>query len=342
MFQTVTKIELRDSPHVVTKLLMRWVGESVRACLETSLQTTIKSPVLFEGVGLHSGEPVAMTVHAASANHGIWFRRTDVVGADPLVPARWDAVNPTPLCTKIENQEGTVVSTIEHIMAALSGCGISNALIELNGEEVPIMDGSSAEFVRGLLAQGVQTQSHSGWALRILKPVEVRTDLGWARLEPARNLSIDFAIEFEDAAIGSQSKTLNMANGTFVRELCDSRTFCRNSDVEAMYAQGLAKGGTLENAVVVDGDQVLSPGGLRHADEAVRHKMLDALGDLSLAGAPILGRYIGMRAGHSMTNALLRALFADPTAYETVDCDASINAHLPGAGVTRGEIPAAH
>jgi len=236
------------------------------------LQTTIKSPVLFEGVGLHSGEPVAMTVHAASANHGIWFRRTDVVGADPLVPARWDAVNPTPLCTKIENQE----------------------------------------------------------------------DLGWARLEPARNLSIDFAIEFEDAAIGSQSKTLNMANGTFVRELCDSRTFCRNSDVEAMYAQGLAKGGTLENAVVVDGDQVLSPGGLRHADEAVRHKMLDALGDLSLAGAPILGRYIGMRAGHSMTNALLRALFADPTAYETVDCDASINAHLPGAGVTRGEIPAAH
>jgi UDP-3-O-[3-hydroxymyristoyl] N-acetylglucosamine deacetylase len=306
------------------------------------LQTTVKSSVTFEGVGLHSGAPVSMSVHAASPNHGIWFRRTDVVGVDAMVPALWDAVNPTPLCTKIENQDGTVVSTIEHIMAALAGCGINNALIELSGEEVPIMDGSSAEFVRGLLAKGVQQQGTDGWALRILKPVEVRTDMGWARLESARNLSIDFAIEFEDAAIGAQSKTLNMANGTFVRELCDSRTFCRNSDVEAMYAQGLAKGGTLENAVVVDGDRVLSPGGLRHADEAVRHKMLDALGDLSLAGAPILGRYTGMRAGHSMTNALLRALFADPTTYEMVDCDASINANLPGAGVTRSEIPAPH
>ncbi|WP_375267264.1 UDP-3-O-acyl-N-acetylglucosamine deacetylase [Planktotalea sp.] len=306
------------------------------------MQTTVKSSVRFEGVGLHSGAPVSMAVHAASPNHGIWFRRMDVVGVDAMVPARWDAVSPTPLCTKVENQDGIVVSTIEHIMAALAGCGINNALIELDGEEVPIMDGSSAEFVRGLLATGVRQQGTEGWALRVLKTVEVHTDLGWARLEPARNLSIDFAIEFEDAAIGSQSKALNMANGTFVRELCDSRTFCRNSDVEAMYAQGLAKGGTLENAVVVDGDRILSPGGLRHADEAVRHKMLDALGDLSLAGAPILGRYTGMRAGHSMTNALLRAVFADPTAYEMVDCDTSINANLPGAGVTRSEIPAPH
>jgi UDP-3-O-[3-hydroxymyristoyl] N-acetylglucosamine deacetylase len=133
-----------------------------------------------------------------------------------------------------------------------------------------------------------------------------------------------------------------MANGTFVRELCNSRTFCRSADVDAMHAQGLAKGGSLENAVVVDGDRILSPGGLRHADEAVRHKMLDALGDLALAGAPILGRYTGMRAGHSMTNALLRALFADSSAYELVDCDEAINANLPGAGVTRSEIPAPH
>lgn len=306
------------------------------------MQTTLKSSVTFKGVGLHSGAAVTMTLHAAGANHGIWFRRLDEVTSDPLVPARWDAVNPTPLCTKIENADGVTVSTIEHIMAALAGCGITNALIELDGAEVPIMDGSSAEFVRGILEKGVQEQEGTGWALRVLKTVEVKTDAGWARLEPARNLSIDFAIEFEDAAIGSQSKSLNMANGTFVRELCDSRTFCRNSDVEAMLAQGLAKGGSLENAVVVDGDQILSPGGLRHADEAVRHKMLDALGDLSLAGAPILGRYTGMRAGHSMTNALLRELFSDPSNYEMVDCDPSINAFLPGAGVTRSEIPAAH
>ena len=306
------------------------------------MQTTLKSSVTFKGVGLHSGAAVTMTLHAAGANHGIWFRRLDEVTSDPLVPARWDAVNPTPLCTKIENADGVTVSTIEHIMAALAGCGITNALIELDGAEVPIMDGSSAEFVRGILEKGVLEQEGTGWALRVLKTVEVKTDAGWARLEPARNLSIDFAIEFEDAAIGSQSKSLNMANGTFVRELCDSRTFCRNSDVEAMLAQGLAKGGSLENAVVVDGDQILSPGGLRHADEAVRHKMLDALGDLSLAGAPILGRYTGMRAGHSMTNALLRELFSDTSNYEMVDCDPSINAFLPGAGVTRSEIPAAH
>jgi len=283
-----------------------------------------------------------MTVHAAAVNHGIWFKRLDVVDVDALVPARWDAVHPTPLCTKIHNIDGVVVSTIEHIMAALAGCGIVNALVEIDGEEVPIMDGSSAEFVRGILEKGVQKQEFNGYALRILKTVEVQTGLGWARLEPARNLSIDFAIEFEDAAIGSQNKSLNMANGTFVRELCNSRTFCRSADVDAMHAQGLAKGGSLENAVVVDGDRILSPGGLRHADEAVRHKMLDALGDLALAGAPILGRYTGMRAGHSMTNALLRALFADSSAYELVDCDEAINANLPGAGVTRSEIPAPH
>jgi UDP-3-O-[3-hydroxymyristoyl] N-acetylglucosamine deacetylase len=306
------------------------------------LQTTLKSSVTFKGVGLHSGAPVTMTVHAAAVNHGIWFKRLDVVDVDALVPARWDAVHPTPLCTKIHNIDGVVVSTIEHIMAALAGCGIVNALVEIDGEEVPIMDGSSAEFVRGILEKGVQKQEFNGYALRILKTVEVQTGLGWARLEPARNLSIDFAIEFEDAAIGSQNKSLNMANGTFVRELCNSRTFCRSSDVDAMHAQGLAKGGSLENAVVVDGDRILSPGGLRHADEAVRHKMLDALGDLALAGAPILGRYTGMRAGHSMTNALLRALFADSSAYELVDCDEAINANLPGAGVTRSEIPAPH
>jgi UDP-3-O-[3-hydroxymyristoyl] N-acetylglucosamine deacetylase len=310
--------------------------------LEQKLQTTLKSSVTFKGVGLHSGAPVTMTVHAAAVNHGIWFKRLDVVDVDALVPARWDAVHPTPLCTKIHNIDGVVVSTIEHIMAALAGCGIVNALVEIDGEEVPIMDGSSAEFVRGILEKGVQKQEFNGYALRILKTVEVQTGLGWARLEPARNLSIDFAIEFEDAAIGSQNKSLNMANGTFVRELCNSRTFCRSADVDAMHAQGLAKGGSLENAVVVDGDRILSPGGLRHADEAVRHKMLDALGDLALAGAPILGRYTGMRAGHSMTNALLRALFADSSAYELVDCDEAINANLPGAGVTRSEIPAPH
>lgn len=307
------------------------------------MQTTLKSSVTFDGVGLHSGTPVRMTVQPAPVHYGIWFRRTDLdtaAGArDVMIPARWDVVTQTALCTCIENADGVSVSTIEHIMAALAGCGIVNALVELDGGEVPIMDGSSAVFVSGLLAKGIVKQAATRRAIRVLRTVEVTSEDGFARIDPAASLSIDFAIDFEDAAIGVQSKTLNMANGTFVRELSNSRTFCRNSDVEAMLSAGLAQGGTLENAVVVDGDRVLSPGGLRHTDEAVRHKMLDALGDLALAGAPLLGRYTGVRAGHAMTNRLLRALFADPANYEMVTCDADIIARLPGTGVTRSEIP---
>jgi UDP-3-O-[3-hydroxymyristoyl] N-acetylglucosamine deacetylase len=153
-------------------------------------------------------------------------------------------------------------------------------------------------------------------------------------------LEIDFSIDFEDAAIGLQSRRLNMANGAFVRELSDSRTFCRQSDVEAMRERGLALGGTLENAVVFDGDRVLSPGGLRHVDEPVRHKMLDALGDLALAGGPILGLYTGERAGHALTNRLLRALFADLTAFRHVDCGPQTLGKLPGIGVHAGDLPA--
>ena len=153
-------------------------------------------------------------------------------------------------------------------------------------------------------------------------------------------LEIDFQIEFPEAAIGRQKKSLNMSNGAFVRELSDSRTFCRNSDVTLMRERGLALGGTLENAVVFDGDQVLSPGGLRYADEPVRHKMLDALGDLALAGAPILGRYTGVRAGHAMTNRLLRKLFATPEAWTTQDCNGLAGKKLPGVGVHRGDLPA--
>jgi UDP-3-O-[3-hydroxymyristoyl] N-acetylglucosamine deacetylase len=152
-------------------------------------------------------------------------------------------------------------------------------------------------------------------------------------------MEIDFRIDFLDAAIGRQEKTLNMSNGAFVRELCDSRTFCRQADVDAMRANGLALGGNLENAVVFEGDRVLSPGGLRHADEPVRHKMLDALGDLALAGGPVLGRYIGHRAGHALTNRLLRALFAQHGAWAVVDCNEPMGCKLPGVGVVRADIP---
>jgi UDP-3-O-[3-hydroxymyristoyl] N-acetylglucosamine deacetylase len=304
------------------------------------VQNTLKSPATFTGFGLHGGSPVRMVVRPAAVDHGVWFRRMDVADRDQLIAARWDSVTPSRLCTVIENADGVSVSTIEHIMAALAGFAIHNALIEIDGPEVPILDGSAVPFIKGFLAAGLEEQHLPVRAVRILKPVEVREGEAMARLEPADMLEIDFRIDFEDEAIGVQARRLNMANGAFVRELSDSRTFCRQSDVDAMRARGLALGGTLENAVVFDGDQVLSPGGLRHADEPVRHKMLDAVGDLALAGGPILGRYVGERAGHALTNRLLRALFADPSAYLLVDCGPRTLGKLPGVGVHASDLPA--
>ena len=280
-----------------------------------------------------------MVVMPASVDYGIWFRRTDLETGDVMIAARWDAVVPSRLCTLVANDAGQSVSTIEHITAALAGCGIHNALIEIDGPEVPILDGSAKLFVAGLLAKGIRSQTVPVRAIRILETIEVCEGDAVARLEPSDMLEIDFQIDFADAAIGRQEKTLNMSNGAFVRELCDSRTFCRQADVDAMRANGLALGGNMENAVVFEGDKVLSPGGLRYADEPVRHKMLDALGDLALAGAPILGRYTGLRAGHAMTNRLLRALFARPSAWEIVECGVPTGRKLPGVGVLRSDIP---
>ena len=303
------------------------------------MQNTLKSTVNFVGAGLHSGQMIRMVVRPASADYGIWFRRLDLTEGNPMVPARWDAVVQSKLCTLVANDDGIQVSTIEHLMAALAGCAIHNALIEIDGPEVPILDGSAVPFVAGFLRAGLRVQSAPVRAIRVLKPVEIRDGLSMARLEPADMLEIDFRIDFAEPSIGVQQKRLNMSNGAFVRELSDSRTFCREAEVLAMRAQGLALGGTYENAVVFGADRVLSPGGLRHADEPVRHKMLDALGDLALAGGPVLGRYTGIRAGHAMTNRLLRALFARADAFEMVDCGLPTGQKLPGMGVVRSDVP---
>lgn len=344
MFHTVTIFDLRRCRSLVTSVSKAASRLGGRAQNRGSLvQTTLRSSITFTGVGLHSGQPARLTIRPASADYGIWFKRTDIRLGDTMIAARWDAVEASPLCTQIVNRAGTSVSTVEHVMAALAGCGVHNALIEIDGPEAPILDGSSVAFVRGILARGLRELAAPVRAIEILAPVEVKTDTGWARLSPGlpgQGLSMQFHIAFADAAIGEQTKTMDLANGAFVRELCDSRTFCRASDVDAMRAAGKALGGTYENAVVVDGDRVLSPGGLRHSDEAVRHKMLDALGDLALAGAPILGHYEGHKAGHAMTNALLHALFAAPDAYRVVLCDSRQAGRLPGAGVGRHEIPA--
>lgn len=284
--------------------------------------------------------PVTMSICPAPANHGIVFERTDIRLGNAQIPALFDYAEHSPLCTMIVNEAGASVSTVEHVMAALAGCGVHNALIRIDGPEAPVLDGSAVPFVRSILATGVKELDAPIRVIEVLSTVEVHTAQGWARLGPGKGLTMDFHIDFADKAIGKQSKSLDLANGAFVRELSDSRTFCRASDVEAMRAAGKALGGTMDNAVVVDGDTVLSPGGLRHSDEAVRHKMLDALGDLALAGMPVLGHYEGHKAGHTLTNMLLRELFATPDGYRIRECDAAMAARLPGAGVTAHEIPA--
>ena len=303
------------------------------------MQNTLKSSVTFKGTGLHGGKPVTMVLKPAASGHGIWFKRIDIELGNALIPAIYDVVEQMPLCTRLVNEADVSVSTVEHIMAALAGCGIHNSLIEIDGPEVPIMDGSSVKFVRGIMAKGVRRQANPVLAYEVLKPVSVEHEGARASIVPAEGLEIEFHIDFEDDAIGSQTKVLDMRNGSFARELCDSRTFCRRTDVEIMHKNGLALGGTLENAIVVQGDEVLTPGGFRHADEAVRHKMLDALGDLYLAGGPILGRFTGEKSGHSMTNTLLRKLFKTPGAVRPVLCTPEQAARLPGQGLVRSEIP---
>ena len=275
------------------------------------------------------------------AEHGIWFQRVDLDTA-PLIPARWDVVRQSPLCTTLVGEDGVTVGTVEHVMAALAGCGVHNALIEIDGPEVPILDGSAVPFVRGIMQRGLRRLPAPVRAFEVLKTVSVTSGEATASIGPSEVLRIDFEIDFADSAIGRQYKSLNMSNGSFARELSDSRTFCRKDDVAQMQANGLALGGTPGvNAVVFDGDRVTSPGGLRHADEPVRHKMLDAVGDLALAGAPILGRYTGDKAGHATTRALLEALLNAPDAYELLDCSASQTARLPGMGLKATDLPKA-
>jgi len=273
------------------------------------------------GTGLHSGRPVRLTVRPASAEHGIWFRRVDVKDTENMIPASWDAVCDTRLCTRLTNEHGVEVSTVEHLMAALSGCGVQNALIEVDGPELPILDGSSRLFVR-----------------EVLKPVSVEVNGSRAELLPADALSIDFTIDYPDTPIGRQTHQMGMANGSFVRELSDCRTFCLGSDVTAMKAAGLALGGTLDNAIVVDPAGVRNPEGLRRRDEYVRHKMLDVLGDLALAGAPIVGAYRGYKAGHGVTNQLLRRAFALPGVLRLEEANAQDMANLPGQGITQHDL----
>jgi UDP-3-O-[3-hydroxymyristoyl] N-acetylglucosamine deacetylase len=266
--------------------------------------------VQFVGTGLHSGRPVRMTLHPASADTGVWFRRTDIADRDKMIPARYNAVSDTRLNTTISNGAGVSVSTIEHLMAAMAGCGLHNVLVDIDGPEVPIMDGSAEPFVFLIECVGVEDQDAPRKAIEILRVVKQGDERHYATLAPAAGTNLSFEIDFENAVVARQRLSLNLRDGTFREELARARTFGFAHEVEQLRRMGLARGGSLDNAVVIAEDRILNREGLRFPDEFVRHKLLDAVGDLYLAGGPILGRFHGHRAGHALNNQLLRTLFA--------------------------------
>lgn len=261
---------------------------------------------------MHSGQPVAMTLRPAAPDSGIVFRRSDA-GAE--IRADWRNSVESALSTVLANREGVHVATVEHLLAALSGNRIDNAVVELDGPEVPVMDGSAAPFVSLIESAGTKIQNVPRRAIRIMKPVEVVESGASAALLPGAEFSMSFDIEFDNPLIRHQHISLSIDPDGFNVELAPARTFGLLDDWPRLQAAGLARGGSLDNAVVVSGDRVLNAGGLRFADEFVRHKLVDAIGDLFLAGGAIIGHFRGSRSGHALTRRLLGAMFADPEAW---------------------------
>ena len=290
---------------------------------EFIFQKTLKNAIGCSGVGLHSGARVSMTLHPAPADHGIVFRRTDIVGGQAEIAAEWQNVVDSQLCTAVANRDGVAIQTIEHLMAAFAGLGIDNALVELNGPEVPIMDGSAAPFVFLIECAGIAELEEPRRAVVVVKPITVGDNGKRASFAPAPGFAVDLTIDFANAVVARQEFAFDLADGAFKSELARARTFGFEDEISQMRKAGLLPGGSLDNAVVVSGAKVLNEDGLRYGDEFVRHKVLDCVGDLYLAG-PIVGRFEGFRTGHRLNNQLLRALFADPTATAIVPMDASL------------------
>ena len=277
-------------------------------------QHTLKNSIHCFGIGLHFGQKVSLTLHPAEAGSGVVFRRTDLDGAE--VAATWNNAIETPLCTTLVSQSGTKVSTIEHLMSALSGCGVDNVVVELNGPEVPIMDGSASPFVFLIDCAGLVEQDAARKGLRILKPVIESEPHRAASLRPGNAFSVEFEIEFDHPLVGRQEWFGPITGNSYRRDIARARTFGFLHEIDKLRAMGLARGGSLKNAVVIGEDSVLNEGGLRFPDELVRHKVLDSVGDLFLVGGPILGHFTGQRAGHALTLRLLCKLFADDSAWE--------------------------
>ena len=284
-------------------------------------QRTLKSSVSVTGVGLHSGERVTLGLRPAPANTGIVFRRTDVKPVEEI-RARAELVHDTRLSTCME-QNGVRVATIEHLMSAFAGLGIDNAYVDLDSAEVPIMDGSAGTFIFLLQSAGIVEQSAAKKFIRIQKPVEIKQGDKWVRFDPYNGYKLTFTINFAHPVFADtrQHVVVDLGEESYVRDISRARTFGFMQDVENMRAQGLALGGSLDNAIVMDEYRVLNADGLRFEDEFVKHKVLDAIGDLYLLGHPLIGAFSGYKSGHALNNALLRALLADEQAWEFVTFD---------------------
>jgi UDP-3-O-[3-hydroxymyristoyl] N-acetylglucosamine deacetylase len=286
------------------------------------LQRTLKTLTKAVGVGLHSGQRVELTLRPAPPDTGIVFRRIDL--PEPVdIPVSAEAVSDTRLASTI-SCGGAKVHTIEHLMSACCGLGIDNLRVDITAEEVPILDGSAASFVYLLQSAGIELQKAPKRFIRVVKPIEVREGVGralkWARLEPYHGYKLSFEIEFDHPAVNAtgQRVAFDLGQGQYAREIARARTFGFTRDVETMRSHGLALGGGLDNAIVMDDVKVLNADGLRYADEFAKHKILDAMGDLYIVGRPMLAAYSAYRSGHAMNNQLLRALLAQPTAYDIV------------------------
>ena len=278
-------------------------------------QSTLRGPAVTAGIELHGGEHTRLVMRPAPMGTGLVFVRTDIEDRDNRIIVTPEAVTSVKNCTTLANAAGVKVATIEHLLAALAASGIDNLYIDLDGEELPALDGSSEPFLKLIEQVGIVRQAAPRRYVRVLKPVDVRNGDSYARIVPCKRLELDVTIDFEDAAIGRQRVEIVPNVRAFRDRLASARTFARMHEVAALQAAGLSKGGSLDNAVIVDGDKVLNPEGLRFADEFVRHKALDLLGDLYLGG-PILGRVTTVKGGHGLNHDLLMALYGTPDAWE--------------------------
>ncbi|MCX2721888.1 UDP-3-O-acyl-N-acetylglucosamine deacetylase [Roseibium salinum] len=284
-------------------------------------QTTLADQVTLTGIGVHSGEPASITLLPADAGVGIIFTRTDQETSTE-VPALWNKVSATALCTVLGDPSKEGVSTVEHLMAALFGMGIDNVIAEIDGPEMPIMDGSSKAFVDAIEQVGVKKLDRGRRYLKIKKTVRVDNGGAWCELHPHSGTKFDITIDFDTPLIGRQQFVSDLTPEVFREDLCRARTFGRVKDVEQLWKMGFALGSSLENSVAIGDDKVLNPEGTRWPDEFARHKALDAVGDLALAGLPILGLYRSYKGGHKMNHSILVKLFEDPSAFEIVEAPA--------------------